>query len=122
MDLVGVERFAMANDPPAVWIPAYSNVAGSLPLDDLTLVERPKQLAFSFVRFRLETPKSGDGALRIEDSTGLQLWIDGAPTPVAAEMKLPLAGGEHEFVLAIDRMRRQTPLSVEAIGPTSLVP
>ncbi len=95
--------------------PIYSTVSGSLPLADLSRITLGNR-SLSFVEFTAEAPVAGGMRLKIEDPTGLELWVDGARVDTAPELTLALAAGEHRFLLAIDRNARQTPLRIELVN------
>jgi hypothetical protein len=60
---------------------------------------------YAIVRFEVET-KAAATMLTWNDAAGLQLWIDGKPTPVAATQRIALAPGKHTVTLAADLEKR----------------
>jgi len=105
-------------DPAFVWGPAYSTVAGDLPLGELPslTVKRPVgeiSPTLSFARFQLDVSAPGDAVLKIGDSAGLRLWLDQTPIDVKPETTLKLTNGPHAVTFAIDRDARKGPLRVE---------
>jgi putative heme-binding domain-containing protein len=110
-----------AGDGQATWTPLYSTVAGVVPLDDLPKINGQVGAIFSFAQFDVEAPASGKVRLRVEDSTALEIWVDGKQVGMGPEIALELTPGGHTITLAIDRHRRQSPLRIEiasALGAT----
>jgi putative heme-binding domain-containing protein len=107
---------AIDDDPALVWHSATSTVAGLLPLEDLPAVNRWNQQLFSFARFSIEVPESGQLRLRWNDASGLELWAGKNPLKVAANMVLELPPGVHTISVAIDQKQRKLPLRVELLG------
>jgi hypothetical protein len=116
-----------ASDHPALqWEPAYSTVAGQLPLDDLPFLENPTYVTrqqdnrTTFLRCRLDVSSAGTVRLRIASPRHLRLWINGKPRPLQPEMELELEKGTHLLTWSVDRLERNEPLSVELLaGETS---
>jgi hypothetical protein len=47
---------------------------------------------------------------------GLSLWLDGKPTPLAAEnIDLDFPTGRHTITLAVNQLKRTAPLEVELL-------
>jgi hypothetical protein len=94
-------------DRALIWSPAYSKVAGSLPLDDLpcfTFSKPQGERADRFLIVRCHLGVSGSGAIKLllNHSTGLTAWVDGAPTEIAEQKLLDVTAGEHTLTLAIN--------------------
>jgi putative heme-binding domain-containing protein len=120
---------AAGDDADFVWASAYSRVAGDLPLDGLPTYKPHANLEpTTFVRFELDVTTPGKAKLAIDDPSpqpspngrgsnvdGLALWLDGKPTPLAADTSLDLTTGKHRLVLAVNRTEHAAPLRVEVI-------
>ncbi|MDX1944182.1 MAG: HEAT repeat domain-containing protein [Pirellulaceae bacterium] len=105
---------AASDDGDLVWASAYSRVAGDLPLADLPTLKPHANLdPTTFVRFEVEVTQPGPVQLLVGPATGLALWLDGKPTPLADATTLDLATGKHRFTLAINRQLRSDSLRVE---------
>jgi len=89
------------------WLPAYSKVAGELPLDDLPRFAEDR---LSAGRFEIEMTTAGRIGLRFEDPAGLRIWVDGSPLAAAREVTTKLSEGRHNVTVVIDRTQRTTPL------------
>jgi putative heme-binding domain-containing protein len=109
-----------AIDPTLVWQPAYSMVAGELPLADLPALELkawgdeaagPKRV--HFVRTQVESTSPGKVKVLLNDANGLMLWVDGKPAAAGKELTLDLAAGKHTLVLGINATARPAPLRLE---------
>jgi putative heme-binding domain-containing protein len=95
-----------ATSADLAWEPVYSTVAGGLPLEGLPVHEpHAGQGRYAIVRFVVEA-KAAATTLAWNDIAGLQIWIDGKPTPVAATQRIALAPGKHTVTLAADLGKR----------------
>ena len=114
------DRLAVAatNDAAFTWSPAYSTVAGELPLDDLPkfgskwqgVITMP---SVTILRSELNVTTPGRSLLALNSPIGVSLWIDGRAVDTAAEIALDLSTGRHRLTWAIDREKRTEPLRVE---------
>ena len=91
------------------WPPAYSLVAGTLPLDAIT----PKSGATGYVRGDINMTAAGKVRLVLNDPKGVTLWADDQPVQVANEVTLDLPAGMHALTFGIDTAQRQDGLRVE---------
>ena len=104
------------------WEPAYSEVSGQLPLEDLPRFNvHFNTPPTSFVRFEFEATGSGKVALDFGTSDGLEMWLDGKPTPLANRVELDAKQGRHVVTLAIDRNVRTTPLTVLLVSENAQI-
>jgi len=108
----------MASDDGLTWSAQYATVKGELPVQGLPtfgtnvkLVQASRYVAF--VRTYLQTTSSGETTLKWNDTTGLQIWVDGQPAEPAASMTMNLAPGLHAVSIAIDLRVREAPLRLE---------
>ena len=108
----GIAFAAEASDLP--WTPAYSTVAGALPLDDLPILG---DAGYSFVQFELDVQQAGTVVLALNESDGVSAWLGAQPLePIQQQVTLDLPAGVHRFTLAIDRATRsETPLAIELL-------
>jgi hypothetical protein len=79
------------------------------------------QPATTFVRCEIDVTTAGALRLQLADPRGLAVWVDGKPTPAAAEIPLQLAVGRHRVLFVIDRQVRQSPLQVELLDGATAV-
>ena len=93
------------------WTPRYSLVSGLLPVTAFRSRSRLPVLA----RCRLEVTTPGLVGLRVNSTTGLQLWIDRQPVSLQARPVFELDQGEHHFTLAIDPSRVGEGIQVEFV-------
>jgi putative heme-binding domain-containing protein len=103
---------AAGNDASLHWLPAYSKVAGMLPVDGLPRfhIRRPKSNTESdlvFARCQLDASTSGPVRLLLGSSTGLMAWLDGSPLEVRDKVELKLTTGGHTLTFAVDPSRRK---------------
>jgi putative heme-binding domain-containing protein len=110
---VGFGAMAAAN-PALTWSPAYSQVAGTLPLDAIPAFKLKKGFSeefttTGFVRFQVEVSTGGKFKL-LNSAAGLTAWVDGVPVEVRPEMVLDLKPGLHTVTMAIDLAKRRESL------------
>ena len=109
---------AAGNDASLTWSPAYSTVAGMLPVESMPLfkmgtgAENQVVLA-SFVRGQLEVSTAGKAKLLLNSVKGVKAWLDGEPIEAKPEMVFDLGQGLHTLTFALDRADRSEPLRVE---------
>ena len=106
------------NDAALSWSPAYSAVAGELPLTDLAEFRIPfrakeGQLGVTFARFELEAASAGQTKLLFNSVIGLTAWLDATPIKLTPETILDLTSGRHRVTFAIEFSERKGPLRVE---------
>jgi putative heme-binding domain-containing protein len=109
---------AAGNDPALTWSPAYSTVAGELPIADVPLFKMgtgaEKQVVLaSFVRCQLDVTTAGKAKLLLNSAKGVKGWLDGEPVEAREEMPLDLGPGTHTLTFAVDRGSRTEALRVE---------
>lgn len=111
-----VQRSGLAalagSDPALTWGGAYSQVAGTLPIDSLPHVQLDKQ-ALGVVRCQVDVTTAGKVKLLLNAVDGIQLWLDGVSVPADQEMTLDLATGLRTLTIAVDTGKRRLPLRVE---------
>jgi putative heme-binding domain-containing protein len=100
------------------WAPAYSTVAGSLPLADLPRFElyvpsKTEREPTSFARCELEATTAGAVRLRLSTARGLTVWLDREPLEAREDMVVSLSAGRHTLTFAVDRGQRREPLRCE---------
>ncbi len=103
---------ALGDDPALTWQPAYSTVAGVLPLADLPVIKRWDQ-RLAFVRFQIDVTTAGRFTFQLGDVAGLELWADDKSLKVASETTAELSAGPHTLTVAIDLAKRTAPLRIE---------
>ncbi len=104
-----VEALLAGNVAQNNWLPAYSKVAGELPLTDLPRFADDR---LSAGRFQIEMTAAGSVGLQFEDPAGLRVWVDGSPLAAGRKVTTKLAEGRHSVTVVIDRAKRTTPLRV----------
>ena len=90
------------------WEPAYSTVAGLLPLDDLPRLEDRNGSA-AVVRCQLEASAAGPVLLRLNPE-GLRLWLDRKAVDVKDATEVDVPAGVHTLTFAVDLTKRNEPL------------
>lgn len=108
----------IGDDRGLSWVPAYSGVAGAIPLQDVldfTMKERLGEAArkVGFLRCRINVTTAGAVGLVIGEAQGLQVWIDGKPVDVSEKLDVPLPIGEHIVTLSVNLLTRKTPVRLE---------
>jgi len=111
---------AIAEDHPSfIWEPAYSNVAGELPLDNLPEMKIRNRSAgprgVCFLRCDLSVTQPGPIQLVLGSVDGLSLWMGTRPIKLTQRITLSVTPGPQRLTFAVDRNRRQEPLRVELV-------
>ncbi|QEC51894.1 putative membrane-bound dehydrogenase-like protein [Anseongella ginsenosidimutans] len=111
----GVE--AISREDKLSFQPNYSTVSGTLPLDELPVIEPGSGAPYSFVRFQVEVLTPGDVTLNFNDQSGIRSWANAKEVTIKdGKLVTSLPQGIHHITLAIDRnTRKQGPLSVMLI-------
>jgi putative heme-binding domain-containing protein len=109
---------AAGSEPSLTWVPAYSRVAGDLPLEGLPRLAIRKPVSedkdvTTFVRCQLEVTSGGKIRLRLNSVKGLLLWLDGAPVTAKEETVVDVAPGLRTLTFAIDLNQRREGLRSE---------
>lgn len=126
MQRVGTDGIVRRASTPIVgdkmegWSPAYSTVAGGLPLGELPALKPSQgQNAVALVRCQMDVSGAGKVALNLKSTDGLSLWIDGRTLDLAAQppdqIAFDLAAGVHTLTLAVDLAVRQGELHCELV-------
>lgn len=102
------------------WLPAYSSVGGSMPLSDVRDFKMQQRLGeaarlVGFLRCRMNVTTAGSVGLALNDTTGLQLWLDGKPLEARDRQDVPLGQGEHQITLSVNLLTRKTPVRLELV-------
>ena len=106
---------AAVTNSTMTWVPGYSEVLGTLPLESVPSFRGRKDGPLtSMVRFQIEVTTAGKARIAWGDKTALTLWIDGTPTDMAGEfLDAELPVGTHAISVAIDVENRKAPLRFE---------
>jgi putative heme-binding domain-containing protein len=96
--------YAVKDNAKVTYEPAYSKVAGDLPLNELPVVEAGANKKYTFVKFEIEVVSKGNVNLSLNSTSGVSAWVGGKPLKltdrgIAAE----LPQGVHSITLALDR-------------------
>jgi putative heme-binding domain-containing protein len=111
---VGAARELAIGDPAWQWSPAYSTVAGVLPLGDVPAFELGSNTGtLGLVRFQLEVETGGKVRLAANGTAGLTAWLDGKL--ITPDLEMDLRGGSHTVVLAIERKKWPRELRCELV-------
>jgi putative heme-binding domain-containing protein len=105
---------ALVTEPSLTWNPAYSIVAGTLPLDSVPVLELKGGFGdpphFGLARCQIEVTTPGKVKLTIDSVADLSFWLDGMPAEVKDKTFLELKTGFHTLTFAMDMNRRKTGL------------
>ncbi len=88
---------ALQQDGSLPWTTAYSKVSGELPLAELVGKAKSPLL----LRCQIDVVAAGRIGLSLGSVDGVQLWIDGVPTPLQARTTLDLPRGPHTLTLRV---------------------
>jgi putative heme-binding domain-containing protein len=117
--LQGTSFAAATGENPALhWLPAYSTVAGVLPLDALPPFAFTRWMTkeiqrYAFVRCQIDAPAAARSVLQLNSSTGLRLWLDNLPVQLSATTPLDLRAGRHTLMFVVDLDQRKEPLECQ---------
>ncbi len=97
---------------PGRWIPAYAQVAGSLPLEDVRAAAGGD---LAMVQGEVAVSSAGPVAFRFQSPEGLKAWLDDRPIAPGG-MAVDLAEGRHKLTLRVDvAARKGKPIRVEVV-------
>ncbi|TAE93894.1 MAG: dehydrogenase, partial [Runella slithyformis] len=98
-----------------VYEPAYSQIAGDLPLDELPTVEISPDKKYTFVKFDLEVLSKGSVNLNLNTTLGVSIWVNGKPLKVnELGVLAELPAGIHSFTMALEHgLFKERVLSVQ---------
>ena len=99
----------------AVWQPAYSTVAGALPLGDVPELPAARDQSFGAARFDLEVTTPGRVALRFDRPADLRAWVGPSEFAVTETSPLELSRGRHTITLLVNLRQRRAPLRIELV-------
>jgi putative heme-binding domain-containing protein len=108
----------MADDSGLIWVPVYSTVSGSVPPTDVLDFTLQGRVAiadrkFGFLRCTLDVTTAGEIGLLLNETTGLEIWVDGKPINPAKLLTIPLDQGIHRIAFGVNLFTRTDPLRVE---------
>jgi len=107
---------AGAGDPALTWQPETTRVSGELPLDKLPAFQPHRDIdPTCFVRAFLIAPADGVTGMRVNDISGVTMWLNGKPQIVRKEMTLQLKKGRQMVTFAVNKKARKAPLRVELL-------
>ena len=101
---IGGEGLGYFTKAEASFFPVYSKVSGSLPLDELPVVEAVSGKKYSVVRFEIEVLSPGKLNLALDATAGVSAWAGQKPLSLTDDgLNAELPKGVHAITLAIDR-------------------
>lgn len=108
----------IAEDAGLTWVPVYSTVGGGLPASDVLDFTLKGRVAiadrkFGFVRCTINVTTPGQVGLKLNDASGLDLWVDGQPVDPATTLAIPFEVGVHRVTFGVNLLTRTVPLRVE---------
>ena len=109
-----------SHDAALTWIPFFTTVQGAVELVELPKFQlRTNAEPVSFLRTQLDVSKDGGHcSLLFDDASGVQLWIDGTPTPLSGnKCELQLPKGLHVINVAVTQTTRTNNFSVKLDVP-----
>ncbi|WP_227687223.1 PVC-type heme-binding CxxCH protein [Spirosoma arboris] len=103
------------------WQPAYSKVAGDLPLDELPVIDVNAGKRYSFVRFDIEVVSKGNVNLAMNSTAGLSAWVGQKPLKLTDRgVVADFSQGIHSITVAIDRsVQKDGSLSIQLLDADS---
>jgi putative heme-binding domain-containing protein len=105
---------AASNTTALTWAPAYSTVAGSLPLDDVPHLRFGQdKLGLAVVRCQLDVTAGGTVRLRLNSAKGLSIWLDQEPLDSRDVLEVRVQPGLRTLTFVVDRKERRQELRCE---------
>ncbi|XZE55583.1 PVC-type heme-binding CxxCH protein [Planctomycetaceae bacterium SH139] len=105
-----------SSDPAFQWKELTSRVNGSLPVSEMNTYKPHGPVPpTAFVRFMITTGEAGKSVLKFSAKEGLQMWVDGKPTPLWQAEALALPPGQHRITLGIDTSAISDSLTIELL-------
>ena len=98
------------------WTPMYSKVSGELPLAEL-----PKYSVWqntepqSVIRCHLDVTAAGKVGFKLNDATGLTVFVDGKPVTPKAEFEADVPTGQIAVTMIVDRLKRTSDVKLELV-------
>jgi putative heme-binding domain-containing protein len=89
----------LIHDPSMIWTPAYSTVAGLLPVSEIPAVGNAR---LGVVRTQLEATSPGKVALRLNAPKDVRLWLDRTPVDAGHLNAIEIPAGTHTLTLAFN--------------------
>jgi putative heme-binding domain-containing protein len=110
---LGVDLPAVAtNDPALTWVPAYSRVAGILPVEEVPTFKNGGN-QYSAVRCQFDATTGGKVKLLFNSTVGLRVWLDGQVVEAKEQTLLDLSTGTHTLTILLERQSRKDDLRCE---------
>jgi putative heme-binding domain-containing protein len=102
---------------PEHWTTAYAQVAGSLPLDEVSASAGGRVL---YLQGELDVSASGPIRIRPDSEEGLRFWVDDQPAPAGTRaLTTTVSAGRHLLTFRIDAVARPSrAIKVEVDKPS----
>jgi putative heme-binding domain-containing protein len=106
------------------WRPAYSTVAGELPLAEVPIVSYFGTQRFRVVSFEIDVARPAAASLAVTSGSGLSVWIDGRSVDVKGDsVAAELQVGRHVVTVAVDgAVYANDTLRIGLAGPSEALP
>jgi putative heme-binding domain-containing protein len=110
-----IRQFVLGNEPEA-WRPAYGQVAGALPLDELRKGNQP---AVVILRGELQVSEPGPITMRVHTTERAQVWVDADAFDSQPAFQVSLTKGLHQVLVRVEISDRPDPqLKIELTRPS----
>jgi putative heme-binding domain-containing protein len=109
--------YVVKNNAKLSYEPAYSKVAGDLPLDELPIIEAGTNKKISVIKFEIEVVSKGTVNLAFNSTAGMSAWVGGKPLKLNDNVgAVDLLQGIHSFTLALDRdLTKEKSLTIQLL-------
>jgi putative heme-binding domain-containing protein len=113
--------YVVKNNAKLSYEPAYSKVAGNLPLDELPILEAGPNKKYTFVKFEIEVVSKGTVTFAFNSTAGMSAWVGGKPLKLnESGVSVELSQGIHAFTLAVDRgLIKEKELNIQLLDAES---
>ena len=113
--------YVVKDNAKVTYEPAYSKVAGDLPLDELPIVEAAANKKYTFVKFEIEVVSKGNVNLAFNSTSGITAWVGGKILKLNERGVIAdFPQGIHSITLALDRsLFKEASLNVQLLDAES---
>ena len=98
------------------WTPTYTRVSGELPFNEISkyaVWQNTEQQ--SVIRCHIDVTTAGKVRFKLNDTTGLTVFVDSKPVDAKAEFDMDVPVGQIPITMIVDRGKRITDVKLELL-------
>ena len=92
------------------WVPVYAQVDGVMPKESFA-----SPMTKAVLRTQIEATTGGIAKLKLNETSGMQVWLDNDQLPLTTEIELNLKKGTHTLTFLLSNKNRQEGLRCELV-------